>query len=591
MAATYYGVINYGGAYYKPTQFPQNGATSPPAYAGDLNYQAPNPLGSFSLTPTTGHILGSAIGITATGIGTTWTSSNPFIISGGTASATMTGYSNPGSNPTSATFNLTLTTQGTVTIYDSSSQTTQTYTSAAIVPSKPLNSAALAGDTTAIVTFTAPADNGGSSITGYTAVSSPGGGTDTDAGTTALTHHITGLTNGTPYTFTITATNVIGISPPSDPTNSVTPQAISFSITPTGGHALGVVNISAVGNGTHWNSVNPFSITGGNSFASLQNYHNTDQTHSTFDLNITSNGGVVTIHDSTITFDQTYTATAIAPTAPIIGTLTNNGNGTMTVTFSPPVDSGGAAVTTYTATGSAGGSNTGSASPITLNISTFGASQTVHVTATNTAGTGPASAESNAITPAALFTLSPSSAQTIGVKNITATGFGTTWTGSNPFSITSGPANNLTNYVRLSNTSATFNMTVTALTGGPVVIHDSNSNTNRAFPVVAAVPPTLFWYQLDTGVYVPVYNMQLDATVRQLCAGNSVAPPTALPAGLGTGTLVLDWAYEIDFCIRELCVILSVAAPVQLVIDQNTGQYLSDYAHSRDTCVRALCAV
>ena len=584
----YAAVINFGGTQYKPDPFPQNSG----AFAGNLNYMAPDIVESFSLSPSSGHILGSPVTITATGVGTHWTGSNPFIISGGTASASMTGYSNPGPNPISAQFNLTLTTQGTVNIHDSDSGTTKTYTSAAVVPTKPLNVAALAGDASATVTFTAPADNGGATITGYTVTSSPAGGTDTNAGQTTLTHNITGLTNGTAYTFTVTATNSAGTGPSSDPSNSVTPEAVSYSIVPTGGHTLGIVNIVATGNGTHWTGSNPFVITGGGGFASLGNYHNTDFTHSTFDLNIHSNGGLVTIHDNTISFDQTYNAVAVVPSAPIIGTLTNNGNGTMTITFTPPVDDGGASVTSYTATSSAGGaSNTGSSSPITINIVTFGVSQTVHVTATNSAGAGSASAESNAINPPATFTLSPSSTQTTGVKHITATGFGTTWSVSNPFSILSGPATTLTNYVNVSSTSATFDMTVTALIGGPVVIHDSNSNSNRAFPVVSATPPVLYWYQLDTGVYVPVYNQQLDATVRQLCAGNSVTPPTALPAGLGTGTLVLDWAYEIDFCIRELCVILSVAPPVQLVIDQNTGEYLSDYAHSRDTVVRNLCAV
>jgi Tol biopolymer transport system component len=36
---------------------------------------------------------------------------------------------------------------------------------------------------------------------------------------------ITGLTNGTSYTFTITATNGVGTGPPSEPTNAVTPNA------------------------------------------------------------------------------------------------------------------------------------------------------------------------------------------------------------------------------------------------------------------------------------------------------------------------------------------------------------------------------
>ena len=78
-----------------------------------------------------------------------------------------------------------------------------------------------AGSGQATVTFAAPASNGGAAITGYTVTSAPAGGTDSNAGTTALSHIVTGLTNGTAYTFTVKATNSVGTGAASAASNSV----------------------------------------------------------------------------------------------------------------------------------------------------------------------------------------------------------------------------------------------------------------------------------------------------------------------------------------------------------------------------------
>ncbi len=92
-------------------------------------------------------------------------------------------------------------------------------------PSAPIMGGATGGDARAVVSFSTPASDGGSPITGYTVTSNPAGGVDTNAGTLGLSHVITGLANGTAYTFTVTATNNIGTSPPSSPSNSITPAA------------------------------------------------------------------------------------------------------------------------------------------------------------------------------------------------------------------------------------------------------------------------------------------------------------------------------------------------------------------------------
>jgi uncharacterized repeat protein (TIGR02543 family)/LPXTG-motif cell wall-anchored protein len=120
------------------------------------------------------------------------------------------------------------------------------------------------------------------------------------------------------------------------------------------------------------------------------------------------------------------------PDAPTIGTATA-GNASATVSFSPPADDGGAAVTAYTVTATdetnpanGGQSVTGTGSPITITGLTNGDTYTFTVTATNSVGVGVASAASNAVVPAAVVPAAP-----ISPVHATAPG-SLANTGSNP---------------------------------------------------------------------------------------------------------------------------------------------------------------
>ncbi len=82
------------------------------------------------------------------------------------------------------------------------------------VATTPTNVKVAAGPTlgtTASVSFTSPASNGGSSITGYTVTANPGGITATGASSPIA---LSGLTPQTAYTYSVVATNGVGTSAP-----------------------------------------------------------------------------------------------------------------------------------------------------------------------------------------------------------------------------------------------------------------------------------------------------------------------------------------------------------------------------------------
>jgi hypothetical protein len=110
-------------------------------------------------------------------------------------------------------------------------------------PSAPTAVSATPGDTTATVTWTAPSSNGGTTITGYTVTASPGDRTATVAGS-LRTATVTGLTNGTAYTFTVRATNSVGSSAASSPSTGITPvgaPGAPTAVSATAGNATATV--------------------------------------------------------------------------------------------------------------------------------------------------------------------------------------------------------------------------------------------------------------------------------------------------------------------------------------------------------------
>jgi len=119
-------------------------------------------------------------------------------------------------------------------------------------PDEPTSVSASAGDTEATVSFTAPSNVGGSAVTGYVATSNDGiGATGSSSPIT-----VTGLSNGTSYTFRVWALNAFGYSAPSAASGSVTPVSPFAAATAyfMGGSSSDVtidyVNIQTTGNAT-----------------------------------------------------------------------------------------------------------------------------------------------------------------------------------------------------------------------------------------------------------------------------------------------------------------------------------------------------
>jgi len=104
-------------------------------------------------------------------------------------------------------------------------------------PGPPAGVTATAGDRQATVTWTPPAQTGSGPITAYVVTAQPGGKV-AEVGGDQVTATVTGLTNGTAYTFTVAARNTSGLgaaSIASAPVTPATPTTDQLSVSVTGG--------------------------------------------------------------------------------------------------------------------------------------------------------------------------------------------------------------------------------------------------------------------------------------------------------------------------------------------------------------------
>ncbi|WP_107111577.1 Ig-like domain-containing protein [Shewanella algae] len=296
--------------------------------------------------------------------------------------------------------------------YNAAPTVTQSFTVNAVVPGAPTSVNAIASDASATVSFSAPASTGGAAISSYTVTSTPGGLTASGAGS-PLT--VSGLSNGTDYSFTVSANNTAGTGPTSSPSNTVTPKAnqtISFSnpgaqsfgttptLTATASSGLAPVFSS---NST---GVCTITTTGTLNFISAGS------------CSINADQAGDSSYNAAPTVTQSFTVNAVVPGAPTSVSAVAS-DASATVSFSAPASTGGAAISSYTVTSSPGGfTASGTGSPLTVSGLSNGTDYSFIVSASNIAGTGPTSSPSNTVTPKA--------SQSISFNNPGAQSFGTT---------------------------------------------------------------------------------------------------------------------------------------------------------------------
>ncbi|WP_081737148.1 Ig-like domain-containing protein [Shewanella sp. 38A_GOM-205m] len=296
--------------------------------------------------------------------------------------------------------------------YNAAPTVTQSFTVNAVVPGAPTSVSAVASDASATVSFSAPASTGGAAISGYTVTSSPGGLTASGAGS-PLT--VSGLSNGTGYSFTVSANNTAGTGPASSPSNTVTPKANqSISFSNPGAQDFGTTPILTATASSGLTPVFSSTTTGVCTITST----GTLAFVTTGICSIDADQAGDSSYNAAPTVTQSFTVNAVVPGAPTsVNAVASDASAT--VSFSAPASTGGAAISSYTVTSTPGGlTASGAGSPLTVSGLSNGTDYSFTVSASNTAGTGPASSPSNTVTPKAN--------QSISFNNPGAQSFGTT---------------------------------------------------------------------------------------------------------------------------------------------------------------------
>ncbi|BBI30822.1 fibronectin type III domain-containing protein [Cohnella abietis] len=278
-----------------------------------------------------------------------------------------------------------------------------------IVPRAPVQVSAVPGNKQAEVSFGVLDNLDGSVNTGYTVTAWDN---ETEAGTgtgTASPITVTGLTNGTAYTFKVLATNAAGNSPASSPSAPVTPAAAPDA--PTGVAATagnGQATVQFVAPSDNGSEITLYTATAWNEGSAVGTGTGRESPITVSGLTNGKSYKFTVVAKSAVGNSPASSASSVVtpatvPDAPTIVTATR-GYELAKVTFTEPADNG-SPITLYTVTwnnGTETGTKTGTTSPITVTGLTNGKSYTFTVVATNTVGDSEKSSASVPVTPAAV---------------------------------------------------------------------------------------------------------------------------------------------------------------------------------------------
>ncbi|GEM_PF-3883505 len=283
-------------------------------------------------------------------------------------------------------------------------------------PDRPIGVTAEPGNERVQVNFTAPSANG-SAIIGYTVIVWSDGQILKEVKSDTLPINVTDLTNGTPYTFTVVATNAVGDSEESEPTEAVTPLEIPDTPLAVPDAPIGVAaqaqngqaSVSFTPPSGNGSDVLYYKVTAWNGESAVRTVEDTtipvivtglsNETYYTFTVI-----AVNTVGDSLPSAASEAVIYAAAPGAPS-GVSAVAGNRSATVSFTEPRSNGSSAITRYTVTAWSGAeavkTATGTTSPVTVTGLANGVSYTFTVVAVNVAGDSLPSEPTGVVTPQA----------------------------------------------------------------------------------------------------------------------------------------------------------------------------------------------